>query len=55
MLGHPELAVMGGLGSEDAKWSWYLPLLMFLHLPLIIWLSLVLAGLALFDSGLTQL
>jgi len=43
--------VVGELGSEDAKWPWFL-LLRFLHLPLAIWLSLVLAGLAVSDSGL---
>ena len=43
---------MGKLGSEDAKCPWFL-LVLFLHLPLAIWLSLALAGLALFDNGLT--
>jgi len=39
------LAVVGELGSHDAKYSWFL-LLKFLYLPLAIWLSLMLVGLA---------
>ena len=35
----------GRTGSDGAKWHWFL-LLMFLHLPLITWLSLVLNGFA---------
>ena len=40
---YPGLAVVGELGSDDAKVYWLL-LLMVLHLPLTIWLSLVFAG-----------
>jgi hypothetical protein len=32
--------VVGEMGSDDAKWHWFL-LLMFLCLPLTIWLSQV--------------
>ena len=32
VLGYPGLAVVGVLGSEDAKWSWFL-LVRFLRLP----------------------
>ena len=41
VLGYPRLAVVGELGSNNIKSSWFL-LLMFLYLPLAIWLSLVL-------------
>jgi hypothetical protein len=44
VLGYPELAVAGELGSDDPIVYWLL-LLMVLHLPLAIWLSLVLTGL----------
>ena len=44
MLVYPGLAVVGKLGSDDGKVYWLL-LLIVLHLPLTIWLSLVLAGL----------
>jgi len=54
VFGYPGLAVVGELGSDDAKWPWLL-LLKFLYLPLTIWLSLVLAGLAVSDSGLPLL
>jgi len=54
VLGYLGLAVEGILGSDDAKWPWFL-LLRFLPLPLAICLSLVLAGLAVSDSGLTVL
>lgn len=54
VLGYPGLAVVEELDSEDAKWPWFL-LLRFLHLPLDIWLSLVVADLAVSDSGLTLL
>ena len=40
--------------SDDTKYPWFL-LLMFLPLPFAIWLSLVLAGLAVFDCGLSLL
>jgi len=43
-------ALVGELGSDDAKQSWFL-LLSFLCLPLAIWLSLVLAALALCDMA----
>ena len=42
------------LGSDTAKHSWFL-LLMFLCLPFAIWLSLVLAGFAVSDCGLSLL
>lgn len=42
---YPGLAVVGELGSDDAKLYWLL-LLMVLSLPLAIWLSLMLAGLS---------
>jgi hypothetical protein len=45
VLGYPGLALVGELGSDDPKWHWF-PMLMFLHLPLSIWLSLELIGLA---------
>jgi hypothetical protein len=41
VLGYPRLAMVGELSSDDAKYPWFL-LLMFLPLPLAIWLSLVL-------------
>jgi hypothetical protein len=44
--------MVGDLDSDDAKQPWFL-LIMFLHLPLAIWLSLVLADLAVFDCGLS--
>ena len=45
---------MRELGSDDTEWPWFL-LLMFLHLPFAMWLSLVLAGLPLSDYGLSLL
>jgi len=51
VLGYLGLAVVGELGSDDAKWPWFL-LLRFLSLPLAICLSLVLVGLSVSDSGL---
>jgi hypothetical protein len=47
---------MGELGSDYAEWPWFL-LLMFFSLTLAIWLSLVLAGLAISvsDCGLSLL
>jgi hypothetical protein len=42
------------VGSDDAMWPWFL-FLMFLPLPFTIWLSLVLAGLAVSDYGLSLL
>jgi hypothetical protein len=36
VFGHPELAVVGVLGSDDAEWSWFLLLRVF-HLPFVIW------------------
>jgi hypothetical protein len=35
VLGYPGLSLVGQLGSDDAKWPWFL-LLMFLRLPLAI-------------------
>jgi hypothetical protein len=43
VLGNPLLAVVGELGSEVAKWNWFL-FLMFLCLPLV-WVFQVLTGL----------
>jgi hypothetical protein len=54
VLRYPTLAVVGELGSDDPKQPWFL-LLMFLPLPLAIWLSLVLAALAVSDYGLSLL
>lgn len=44
MLGYPGLAVVGVLGSDGVSLDWLL-LIMFVSLPLAIWLSLVLSGL----------
>jgi hypothetical protein len=44
MLGYPQLSMVRELGSNGAKIYWLL-LIMFLCLPLAVWLSLVLAGL----------
>ena len=41
VLGYPGLAEVGVLGSDDGEWSWFL-LVRFLHLPFVIWESLVL-------------
>ena len=46
--------MVGELGSDIAKSNWFL-LLMFLCLPFAIWLSLVLAGLAVSNFGLSLL
>jgi hypothetical protein len=54
VLEYPGLAVVGELNSDDAKEPWFL-LLKFLSLPLTIWLSLVVAGLASCDCGLSPL
>ena len=54
VLGFPVFAVVGELGSGDAKEPWFL-LLMFLLLPLATWISLVLVGLAVSDCGLSLL
>ena len=43
---------MGELGSDGAMLPWFL-LVIFLHLPFAIWLSLVLADVAVFDCGLS--
>ena len=51
VLKYPGLPVVGELGADDTKKPWFL-LLVFLPLPLAIWLSLVLAGLAICDSVL---
>ena len=50
VLGYPGLAVVEELSSVDAKLPWF-QLLMFLTLPLTIWLSLVFAGLVISDGG----
>jgi hypothetical protein len=47
VLRYPGLAVVGELGSDDAKWPYFL---LFLYLPFTIWLFVVLAGLA-FSPG----
>ena len=53
-LGYPRLAVVGELGSDDAKYPQFL-LLAFLCLPLAMWLSLVLVGLTISDWSLSLL
>ena len=52
VLGYPGLAVVGQLGSNGAMLPWFL-LAMLLCLPFAIWLSLVLAGVAVSDGGLS--
>jgi hypothetical protein len=52
--GYPGLAVEGEQSSDDAKCPWFL-LLMFLPLPLDMWLSLVLAELVDSDCDLSLL
>ena len=52
VLGYPGLAVVGELGSDGAMLPWFL-LVMFLHLPFAIWLSVVLAGVDFSDGGLS--
>jgi hypothetical protein len=52
VLVYPGLAVVWKLGSDDANCYWFL-LLMFLHLPLTLWLSLVLIGLAISEWRLS--
>ena len=54
VLGYLGLAVLVELNLNDAMSPWFL-LVMFLHLPFAIWLSLVLAGLAVSDSDLSVL
>ena len=54
VLGYPGLTVVGELDSDDAKYPCFL-LLMFLPLPLDIWLSLALAGLTVSDCDLSLL
>ena len=54
VLGYPGLAVVEELGSDGAMLPWFL-LVMFLHLPFSIHLSLVLVGLAVSDCGLSVL
>ena len=44
VLGYPELALVGELGSDGAKLHWCL-LIKFLHLPFARWLPLVFTGL----------
>ena len=51
---YPGFAVVGELGSDDAMLPWFL-LVTFLHLPFVIWLSLLLTGLALSDCELSVL
>ena len=48
---YPRLAVVGELGSDATMSPWFL-MVMFLHLPFTISLSLVLAGLVVSDYGL---
>ena len=52
MLGYSGLAIIGGLGLDGAMLPWFL-LIMFLYLAFAIWLSLVLAGVAVSDSDLS--
>ena len=52
VLGYPGLAIVGELGSDGAMLLWFL-LVMFLLLPFAIWLSVVLAGVTVSDSGLS--
>ena len=54
MLGYLGLSVVGQLGSDNAMYPWFL-LLIFLALQLVIWLSMVLASLAVSDCGLSFL
>jgi hypothetical protein len=54
VLGYPQLSIVEKLVSDDSNYPWFL-LLMFLPLPLTIWLSLLLAGLAVSDCGLSLL
>ena len=54
VLGYPGLSVVGELGSDDATYPLFL-LIMFLSLPLAIWLSLVLTALAVSDHDLSFL
>lgn len=54
MLGYPGLPGVGEFGSDVAKYHLLL-LLMFLSLPLPIWLSLMLTGLAISDWSLSLL
>ena len=54
VLVYPRFAVVGQVYMHDAKKSWFL-LFMFLPLPLAIWLSLVLAVLAVSDCDLSLL
>ena len=49
---YPGLAVVRELGSDGIMLPWIL-LVMFLHLPFAIWLSLVLAGAAVSDGSLS--
>jgi hypothetical protein len=51
VFGYLGLAVMEKLGSDNGTWHLFL-FLVFLHLPLTIWLSLVLAGLSVSDWSL---
>jgi len=54
VFGYPVFSLVGELGSDDAKQSWF-PLLRFLRLPLAIGLSLVFTCLAVSGSDLTLL
>jgi hypothetical protein len=54
VLGYQGLAMVEDLGSDDAKYPWFL-LFMFLCLPPAIWLSLVLPALAMCDWSLSFL
>jgi hypothetical protein len=54
VMGNPGIAMVRELGSDDAKSPWFL-LLMFLHLPSAIWLSLVLPALTTSDWSLSFL
>jgi hypothetical protein len=52
VLGYSELSVVGELVSDDAKYPLFL---WHIFLPIAIWLSLVLAGLAVSHCGLSLL
>jgi hypothetical protein len=54
VMGSPGVVVVGELGSDDAKKAWFL-LVMYLHLPLPIWLSILLPALAVTDWSLSLL
>jgi hypothetical protein len=52
LLGYPGLAIVGDLGSDGFILHWLL-LIIFLHLPFTIWLSLGLAALGVMGLSMT--